>query len=310
MADKNIKKELAQVEANNASALDLIGLADGSADNFEAIKMIGRMESMQFFATVAEKAQAELFLSFKESKKYKGLTYLDGNGNTRRVADLDEFCQVFLKKSARRVQELVSNYNLLGADLYEQSEKLGFRQRDYNALKALPADDRILIAEAIESENLEKALDLMQSLATKHAFEREKLTKTIEDQQSTLIAREEIIKDKQSRLDEKTEEVIKLENKARLATVDEQANKLRDKIQHEAALVKATVMTSMTAAMGELFNLPGDHRDFCAACLLEVSREVSILRGLFQLPSQLTEDTMPEWLSKEQLAEINAMGGE
>lgn len=104
-------------------------------DSFDAIKAIGRIETAQFYATVAEKVIAETAISLKEGKKYKGLPYQDENGNTRHVATFDEFCEAFLGKSARRIQELMQNYNVLGPALYEQAEKLGLRQRDYNAIK-------------------------------------------------------------------------------------------------------------------------------------------------------------------------------
>ncbi len=186
------------LEAVNAEAL----AAQIVSDKFDAIKAIGRIETAQFYATVAEKFIAETAISIKESKKYKGLPYFDENGKARQVAGFEEFCEVFLGKSARRVQELMSNYKHLGPDLYEQAEKLGFRQKDYNALKALPDDDRQLIAQAIESESLDNALDLMQQLAAKHQREKESLEAETAELKKSLASIDAVIQKKDEKLNE------------------------------------------------------------------------------------------------------------
>jgi hypothetical protein len=51
---------------------------------------------------------------------------------------LDEFCRAYLGKSYNRCLELSQNLNLLGEELYESTQKIGFRARDYAALRALP----------------------------------------------------------------------------------------------------------------------------------------------------------------------------
>jgi hypothetical protein len=186
------------MEAVNAEAL----AAQMVSDKFDAIKALGRIEAMQFSATVAEKFIAETAISIKESKKYKDLPYTDENGNRRHVATFEEFCEAFLGKSSRRVRELVSNYNTLGGELYEQAEKLGFRQKDYNALKALPADDRQLIAQAIESESLDSALDLMQQLAAKHQREKSALEAETAELKKSLASKDAVIQKKDEKLNE------------------------------------------------------------------------------------------------------------
>ena len=206
------------VEAGNQMSIATAAVLD----NFDGIKMLGQMEAMQFIATVAEKSQVEIFLHFKEGKKYKGLPYRTDDGKTATIADLEEFCQVFLRKSNRRLQELVSNYNTIGADLYEQTERLGFRQRDYNALKALPADDRAIIAQAIEAEDLDKALDLMQQLAAKHQREKETTEKQIDELVKSVGAKDSVIKGKSEELDKKNELLARLQLE-KTSNVDEVA---------------------------------------------------------------------------------------
>ncbi|MGZ4957427.1 MAG: hypothetical protein ACXWAT_11025, partial [Methylobacter sp.] len=181
------------------------------ADKFDVIEALGVIKAASFYATVSEKLLAETAINIRDSKKYKGLTGKDQNGNPKQVSGFEEFCEMFLGKSARRVQQLMSNYNQLGPDLYEQAEKIGFRQRDYNALKALPAEDRTIIAQAIEAEDLDKALDLMQQLAAKHQREKELTGKQLDDLAKSVEAKDAVIKGKSAELDKKNEQLARLQ---------------------------------------------------------------------------------------------------
>ncbi|MGZ8954867.1 MAG: hypothetical protein ACXW0Q_09340, partial [Methylovulum sp.] len=181
------------------------------ADKFDVIEALGVIKAANFYATVSEKLLAETAINIRDTKKYKGLIGKDQNGNPKQVSGFEEFCEMFLGKSARRVQQLMSNYNQLGPDLYEQAERIGFRQRDYNALKALPNDDRLIIAQAIESEDLDKALDLMQQLAAKHHREKETTTKQLDELTKSVEAKDSVIKGKSEELDKKNEQLARLQ---------------------------------------------------------------------------------------------------
>ncbi|MGZ5055806.1 MAG: hypothetical protein ACXWAT_12820, partial [Methylobacter sp.] len=180
-------------------------------DSFDIAKSLGRIETANFFRSVGDKLIAETAINIRDGKKFKGLPYNDESGNLRHVVDFPEFCKVFLGKSYTRTMELISNHNLLGAELYEQSERLGFRQRDYNALKALPSDDRLIIAQAIEAEDLDKALDLMQQLAAKHQREKELTGKQLDDLAKSVEAKDAVIKGKSAELDKKNEQLARLQ---------------------------------------------------------------------------------------------------
>lgn len=191
-------------------------------DSAEIFQMAGRIQMADFVATVAEKSIAEFYIKIKESKGYKGLPYRDADGKTATVATLDEFCEVFLKRSARRCRELESNYHLIGADLYETSEQLGLGQRDYNAIKALPEDHQQLVIQAIaQADSREAVVSLVEELANRNAVERKKLAdekssleQKVSDLKADAEAHEQIIGDKNRKLDEQAKLIAKLQNKA------------------------------------------------------------------------------------------------
>lgn len=278
----------------------------------EALKMIGRIEASDFFATIAEKMIAETAISLKKNKKYKGLSYRDRNGNLQQVATFEEFCEYKLGKKQRRIYQLIDNYNLLGPELYEQAELLGFRQRDYEALKALPSDDRQLIAQAIEEENLDKALDLMQTMAAKHQREKEQLTQQTADLTETLNAKDKVIKDKSAKIDEQAEKLAGLENKQRQqdsqpVSAEQRLLDLRSNLQITSANIKTHVMTRLRKDIKALHDagmMTSHETMFMAGCLIEIGRELAILRDEYNLPATVTEDATPEWMREDVMQHI------
>ena len=210
---------------------------------FVAACAIGRMEALEFSATVADRARVEVYLELKKNKAYRALSYIDAAGNRRRVADLGEFCERFLKKSYRRVQEMASNYHLIGADLYEAAEQIGFRNQDYRALKALPADDQAIIKQAMSDDtDRDQLLDLLQELATRHASEKAALTAEAAEARETAEARDDVIKRKE-------ETISKLELRATSAE-RRQANFTEiEQAGYECAPLHDTINETMVAML-------------------------------------------------------------
>ncbi|MBC7162724.1 MAG: hypothetical protein H5U26_11550 [Immundisolibacter sp.] len=134
----------------------------------ETATHIGRIQAALVNATVAERIVAESYRAVAKSKSYEGLPYHTPDGEARHVASLDEFCQAFFGRSKRRCQELATNLEALGAELYEAGEHIGLGQRDYNALRALPADDQAVVKAALaEGSDKSAVLDLLNELASR-----------------------------------------------------------------------------------------------------------------------------------------------
>jgi hypothetical protein len=209
MARKPSETEVSQILpvspelAEMSQAADQLTVAHAIvADAEEAFKIVGHIEAADFMLTVSEKMIAESAIKIKKDKLFKHFLITDETGNRRHVSNFEEFCVYKLKKSRQRIEELVRNYNLLGPELYEKAERLGFGQRDYNALKALPADDRQLIAQAIESESLDSALDLMQQLAAKHQREKSALEAETAELKKSIASKDAVIQNRGEKISE------------------------------------------------------------------------------------------------------------
>jgi hypothetical protein len=194
-----VEKNLAEMKP----AIDAANMANAIvADAEDAYKIVGHIEAAEFMLTVSEKMIAESAIKIKKGKLFKLFMITDDSGNCRHVSNFEEFCHYKLKKSRQRVEELVRNYNLLGPELYEKAEKLGFGQRDYNALKALPEDDRKLITQAMEEENFQKALDLMSLMAAKHQEEKQSTKAETDELKKSVTSLNAVIDKKDGKLND------------------------------------------------------------------------------------------------------------
>lgn len=168
LAVRDVQPVEQSVKAQGNSDMDTL------TNQFDAMKMLGRIEALQFIETVSQKTMIECYQAIKQRKLYKGLPF-NRDGVNETISTLEQFCQVFFGKTSRRLEQLVGNYRIIGAELYEQAEKIGFRQQDYNALKKVPEADRQTVAAAIRAADLDTALELIDQLAIKHVHEQEAL---------------------------------------------------------------------------------------------------------------------------------------
>jgi hypothetical protein len=162
-----------------------------------AIK-IGRIQAAIVASKVSDRIIAESYLSIAESKAYVGMPHPDPALRGATVANMNEFCQIFLGKSQRRCQELAANLETLGAELYEAAELAGLGQRDYNALRALPADDQAVVKAAL-AEGADKAetIGLINELAVRLEQAREQ-KETLDRRAANQVARINDLEDKLS----------------------------------------------------------------------------------------------------------------
>jgi NADH dehydrogenase/NADH:ubiquinone oxidoreductase subunit G len=283
--------------ANQVAAADTVIL--GAA---ETLKAVGRIEAFHFSATVAEKAIVETFVKIRETKQYKGLPYIDENGNSATVATLDEFCEAYLKKSYRRCKELADNYNILGPQLYEQAERIGLRQRDYNAIKALPADDQEIIKQALAEESKDRVLEVLQDMAVKHAKEKEALAKKSEEALGERDAARRVGEDKQAQINRLREELDEAREKRAHRTPNAKLQQHRQRVADTAQILEIDI-AALRARMIELSalgqELGEDQTAFMAGTLGQSLARLADVRHALELPEVAAGPAMPEWLKDD-----------
>jgi hypothetical protein len=266
ITDKDMPNLPAMKEAVDAVAIG----NEAIMEKFDVIKAIGRLESARFFGNISEKLMAEIALSVRDGKKYKGLV-IPVDGKAEIISTFDEFCEKALGKTGRHVRDLMNNYNMLGPELYEKAEQLGFRHADYKALKALPADDRQLIAQAMEDESFDKALDLMQEMAARHFREKEAAQKLIADKEQSLVAKDRVISEKTAELNKKAEKLALLETSKRQEIAEltmpgaAQLSWLQTYTREITAKIEATLRSEIVKLYGVFDDQPPKHIELAAA---------------------------------------------
>lgn len=196
-----------QVVAAQASAL-----TDAQNDEILAAGMdLGRLEALDFVATIATTAKLAIYENVKKSKAWRFLRNT-GSGDGRHFESLDEFCEVKLGQSYRRLRELTLNRNTIGQEAFEQAERIGLRQVDFNAIKALPAPDQELISQALRAEaTKDEVLNTLQELAARHAKEKEALLKDMREVEAERQADKDLLETKNKRIDKLEKEVRRIE---------------------------------------------------------------------------------------------------
>lgn len=178
-------------------ALDVAALAQASL-----LVGAGRIQTATMFSKLGRVAAAKEFMRIRESKDYKGLPYKDKDGNLRRVADLEEFCEAYLGRSYRAVAEDAQNLHELGDEMYENAVVLGLTTRNFREIRSLPQDDQALVKEAIAAKNRETIIEILESAISAHAKEKRAMQKEITGLKGDLDAQQRVTAKKNQKLDE------------------------------------------------------------------------------------------------------------
>lgn len=245
---------------------------------FASGKDIGRLEALDFVATVANSAILPIYENVKKSKAWQFLRN-PKSSNGSNFESLDEFCEVKLGKSYGRMQHLVANRNLIGLDAFEQAERLGLRQVDYNAIKTLPAPDQELVRRAVEdAKSRDEVLDLLQELAARHAKEKTTLQADLEDARADKEASDKLMADKNAKIDKLSRHIKKLTPDQKLLELQREATG----ISHDAM---GCVRGQLRQALIALKNHGDDDVSvFMAGLVGQVQADLTALRDEFNLP--------------------------
>lgn len=142
--------------------------------------LAGRIQAAMVIGNVSSRIIAESYSKAVESGAYVGMPYVGADGSAKHVSSLDEFCNVFFGKGARRCQQIAANLDALGPELFDSAEKIGFGQRDYAALKALPDDEQEIVKQALaEGGDRESVIGMLATLVERQAAEKAAMAKDL-----------------------------------------------------------------------------------------------------------------------------------
>ncbi len=283
------------------AAQNTMAVADEAVmDVAELYKALGRIEATEFFRKISDVVAAQTFTEIRTGKKYKGLPYRGPDGITRRVGDFEEFCRVFLGKSYNRCLELANNLHTLGADLYESAERVGFKARDYQALKALPQDEQDIVKQALAADSKDQVLDILQDLAARHQSERAAAKKQAEDMKGDLDARDTLLAEKSEKLDKVSLDLAKLKalppnerEVLRLEQEQEAAKQLTTAVIEAQVAINALLAQLAAIKAAEVSAYTKDHADQTASWFCQ---QVQFSLQENGIQADMAEIALPEWM--------------
>ena len=302
---------LPAVASRIEAAQDAALTAAETDDVFAAGIDVGRLEALDFVATVATSALLSIFENVKKSKAWKHLRHPQ-SGDGRHFSSLEEFCEIKLGKSYRRFRELAANRNLIGQQAFEQAERIGLRQVDYKAIRALPAPEQELVRRAVEeSASRDEVLGLLQELAARSAQKEQELRAQVRQEQQERAATEQrlsVVRQQKEQAEEKA---------ALIATLppDELLQRLRQEAACVAAQAEGLVLGSLRQALLALEAHAGCEGEsatgsaaFMAGLLAQVQAQLDALRAEFDLPDAADADADAAWTPPAEV--LAALGGD
>lgn len=270
---------------------------------FQAAQTVGGVETALFLRACADKVIVEQFAKLKRNKAYRAVEFRDAEGNLRRCADLEEFCERYFGSSYRSVKELHDNYHLIGPALYESAEKLGLKRDDYRTLKALPADDQALVRKAIEAEDRDQVLDLLQEMAARHASEKAALLAEATEAKETAEARDQVVKAKEAKITQLEETNTKLKRRIAKATPDEVGEQLREEVGQFAFAAEAEILGNLRAGFQALTEHAEEHgvthENYMSGCLAQIEAALLTIREEFGVKARPDAENRPGWVDDE-----------
>jgi hypothetical protein len=135
------------------------------------------------------------------------------------------------------------------------------------------------------------------------------LKKALRDANDRIDAKDAVIKDKSSKIDEQAEKLIALEAKKRNEapiSADQALIDARSNLQITAVNLKMEVASRMMQQIKTLMQLDQSQRQYAAALIIEVKTELDILIGDFGLPTAIDDNPVPEWMREGALDGLEA----
>lgn len=286
-------------------------------DLAEAHEAMGMLKGFNFIGKLLTVSSLKVLHEIKNSKKYKGLSYIDQDGKLLTVSSWADYCRA-CGLTEKKVDEDLLNLSKLGEDFLENSQRLGLGYRDLRKLRKLPEDARaeIVDAEFSESADKEELLEKIEELTAKHAQEKQILEGQLKQSHANYEAQSKVLKNKNDRINQLDIELEKKKNHINTLSPDEKGGLLRketSQLSYNAeAILRGQVWKAFETLDSHTQESGIDHKQFMVGTLAEIELVLNELRTAFNLPRLADGDNRPEWAregfeGKDYDAEFNAI---
>lgn len=289
--------ELTLSQEQNAVALAAKAMTQDLA---EAHEIMGMIKAFSFVEKLATVSNLKILAELKESKKYKGLSYVNAEGKLETVSTWEQFCTA-CGLGKRKIDEDLANLSTFGEEFLETSQRLGLGYREMKKLRKLPEEARAEIVEADYSEatDKEELLEKIEDLTAKHAKEKEALQAQLKRKSEDYEAQAKVLANKNERINKLDMALAKKTHLIDTQTPDQRGEMLREEtagISYKAeAILRGQVFQAFESLAKHSEETGIDHRQFMSGVLAEYQLILSELQQHFQLDDSPSGSDLPEW---------------
>ncbi|HHT7856373.1 hypothetical protein [Pasteurella multocida] len=284
-------------QSQNAVALAAKAMTQDMA---EAYEIMGTLKAFNFVQKLLTVGSLKKLQEIKETKKYKGLSFVDDTGNLLTVGNFADFCKA-CGLSDKKVYEDLQNLNSFGEEFMETSQRLGLGYREMRKLRQLSEEARAEIVEADYSETADKEdlIEKIEELTVKHAKEKESLEAQLKTAKDNYTAQARVLDNKNKRIDQLDAELEKKKQYINTLTPDEKGGVLRKEtsqlVYGAEAILRGQVWKAFETLDAHTQESGIDHKQFMTGVLAEIELVINELRTTFNLPQFADGDNTPAW---------------
>lgn len=288
-------------EQQDAVALASKAMTQNLAEAHEAM---GMLKAFNFVGKLLTVGSLKKLQEIKETKKYKGLQYIDYEGNLLTVGSFAEYCKA-CGFSDKKFYEDIANLNTFGEEFLETSQRLGLGYREMKKLRNLPEAARAEIVDADYSDTTDKEelIEKIEDLTAQHAKEKEALQAQLKRKSDDYEAQAKVLATKNERINHLDLELAKKTKAIETQTPEQRGGVLREEaaaISYKAeAVLRGQVWTAFEALTAHTEATGIDHKQFMSGVLAEYQLILSELKERFGLDDTPSGEALPEWARED-----------
>lgn len=273
-------------------------------DLAKAHEAMGMLKAFNFVEKLLTVSSLKVLNEIKNSKKYKGLSYVDSEGKVLTVSSWEDYCTA-CGFSRQKIDLDLQNLAVLGEDFLETSQRLGLGYREMRKLRQLPEEARAEIVEADYSATTDKEelIEKIEDLTAQHAKEKEALQAQLKRKSDDYDAQAKMIAAKNERINHLDLELAKKTKAIETQTPEQRGGVLREEaaaISYKAeAVLRGQVFQAFEALTTHTENTGIDHKQFMSGVLAEYQLILSELKERFGLDDRPSGDALPEWARED-----------
>lgn len=285
-------------EAGQA-AQQLAALQQGYGQGRDLVnQLLGQAQMADAFSQFSLTVRTSKLKIVKENKLHQHLAGSKTPDGQELKGTWAEFCAL-MKVSVQKADEDITNLRAFGEEALESMSQVGIGYRELRQFRRLPDDQKTALIEVAKSGDKDAFLELAEDMIAKHAKEKESLTQRAEEAEANLEARSRVLADKNSKIDQLTEEVAKVKKRVKALPPADVGEEIRKEVTTLAAQAEVGIraMRAGLQALAEHTEAHGiDHGDFTAGLICQLELTLGQLRGEFDVKTAPDGDDTPEWM--------------